>query len=574
MTKICIYNEDSLVCEFTKVISARLTDSLSGECTFEFTVTSIMAAEIRSEHEIRLIGDSIDYRFNIARIEKSISSGIAVCTVTCEHKSYELNNEEYEITEFEFSGSAYDGLVLLLEGTSLTAGVCDVTIPVEMKINQKCTRRAALMQLIALCVGEIEYDADKINICSHRGSNDIREVMGGKSVSDFTMSADLRAATQTYGLTLYKKLDFGVGDNIRIVFHPFNLDAETRIISAEYNPFNKREISIEVGNYYPSISDSLYKIEQAANDIDNKIDNLEDSTAMMKVATNGSDITIEGIANDIISIPYTALASTYAAFYITVKFTLTTAGTVVFILQKDNSEILRYPEYFDIGDHTKTYSYPFASLKGLNTIHFSVLTSDGAVGTLPRQQSWGYVLGAYLAGDEPWDGRIKLSEEIPDIAVTPYSIGVSAFGDVIQLSLIDRIELEYKETVSEVAVSAEHDVCADDWNAEFILPHEVDYAYYIDSTHLGVKFLNPVRSSSVVMSDFSAMGGVSGDLREVVIVGITSENDTIIIETAGFEDYDTDFLVGYAEGSLISDLDGVKIPAFSLPFSKEESNES
>ena len=574
MTKICIYNEDSLVCEFTKVISARLTDSLSGECTFEFTVTSIMAAEIRSEHEIRLIGDSIDYRFNIARIEKSISSGIAVCTVTCEHKSYELNNEEYEITEFEFSGSAYDGLVLLLEGTSLTAGVCDVTIPVEMKINQKCTRRAALMQLIALCIGEIEYDADKINICSHRGSNDIREVMGGKSVSDLTMSADLRAATQTYGLTLYKKLDFGVGDNIRIVFHPFNLDVETRIISAEYNPFNKREISIEVGNYYPSISDSLYKIEQAANDIDNKIDNLEDSTAMMKVATNGSYITIDGIANDIISIPYTALASTYAAFCITVKFTLTTAGTVVFILQKDNSEILRYPEYFDIGDHTKTYSYPFASLKGLNTIHFSVLTSDGAVGTLPRQQSWGYVLGAYLAGDEPWDGRIKLSEEIPDIAVIPYSIGVSAFGDVIQLSLIDRIELEYKETVSEVAVSAEHDVCADDWNAEFILPHEVDYAYYIDSTHLGVKFLNPVRLSSVVMSDFSAMGGVSGDLREVVIVGITSENDTIIIETAGFEDYDTDFLVGYAEGSLISDLDGVKIPAFSLPFSKEESNES
>lgn len=574
MTKICIYNEDSLVCEFTKVISARLTDSLSGECTFEFTVTSIMAAEIRSEHEIRLIGDSIDYRFNIARIEKSISSGIAVCTVTCEHKSYELNNEEYEITEFEFSGSAYDGLVLLLEGTSLTAGVCDVTIPVEMKINQKCTRRAALMQLIALCVGEIEYDADKINICSHRGSNDIREVMGGKSVSDLTMSADLRAATQTYGLTLYKKLDFGVGDNIRIVFHPFNLDVETRIISAEYNPFNKREISIEVGNYYPSISDSLYKIEQAANDIDNKIDNLEDSTAMMKVATNGSDITIDGIANDIISIPYTALASTYAAFCITVKFSLTTAGTVVFILQKDNSEILRYSEYFDIGDHTKTYSYPFASLKGLNTIYFSVLTSDGAVGTLPRQQSWGYVLGAYLAGDEPWDGRIKLSEEIPDIAVTPYSIGVSAFGDVIQLSLIDRIELEYTETVSEVSVSAEHDVCADDWNAEFILPHEVDYAYYIDSTHLGVKFLNPVRSSSVVMSDFSAMGGVSGDLREVVIVGITSENDTIIIETAGFEDYDTDFLVGYAEGSLISDLGGVKIPAFSLPFSKEESNES
>ena len=30
-----------------------------------------------------------------------------------------------------------------------------------------------------------------------------------------------------------------------------------------------------------------------------------------------------------------------------------------------------------------------------------------------------------------------------------------------------------------------------------------------------------------------------------------------------------DFLVGYAKGSLLSDLDGTEISAFSLPFSKE-----
>ena len=56
MTKICIYNGEELVCEYTKVITSRLTDSLSGECTFEFTITSAMAADIRAEHEIRLIG--------------------------------------------------------------------------------------------------------------------------------------------------------------------------------------------------------------------------------------------------------------------------------------------------------------------------------------------------------------------------------------------------------------------------------------------------------------------------------------------------------------------------------------
>lgn len=567
MTKICVYNGGDFVCEYTKVISSRLTDSLSGECTFEFTITSAMAADISAENEIRLIGDFIDYRFNVAKIEKSISDGLTICTVTCEHKSYELNNEQFEITEFEFKGNASDGLELLLRGTSLKPGKCDVTVPIDMKINQKCTRRAALMQLIALCCGEIEYDSDKINIRAHRGSNDVRMVMGGKSVSNLTMSADLRAATQTYGLTLYKKLDFAVGDNIRIIFRPFNLDVETRIVTAEYNPFNCREISIEVGSYYPTISDDLYKIEQIANDVENKVQDLEDSTAMMKVATNGSDVSIGGLSGLIISIPYTALASTYAAFCVTVKFTLTTAGTVAFVLQKDNSEVIRYSEFFDAGEHTKTYSYPFASLQGLNTIHFSVMSSDGAVGTLPMQQTWGYVLGAYLAGDEPWDGRIKVNEKIIGIAVSTETISAADYSERLDIDLINRLELAFAERAD--AVSAAGAVTAAEWNEEFILPRDVHYAYYIDSTHLGVKFMNPVRASSVVMSDFSAMGGMAGNLREVVIVGISSENDTIIIETEGFEDFDTDFLVGYAKGSLISDLDGAEISAFSLPFSKE-----
>lgn len=484
MTKICVYNGGDFVCEYTKVISSRLTDSLSGECTFEFTITSAMAADISAENEIRLIGDFIDYRFNVAKIEKSISDGLTICTVTCEHKSYELNNEQFEITEFEFKGNASDGLELLLRGTSLKPGKCDVTVPIDMKINQKCTRRAALMQLLALCCGEIEYDSDKINIRAHRGSNDVRMVMGGKSVSNLTMSADLRAATQTYGLTLYKKLDFSVGDNIRIIFRPFNLDVETRIVTAEYNPFNCREISIEVGSYYPTISDDLYKIEQIANDVENKVQDLEDSTAMMKVATNGSDVSIGGLSSLIISIPYTALASTYAAFCVTVKFTLTTAGTVAFVLQKDNSEVIRYSEFFDAGEHTKTYSYPFASLQGLNTIHFSVMSSDGAVGTLPMQQTWGYVLGAYLAGDEPWDGRIKVNEKIIGIAVSTETISAADYSERLDIDLINRLELVFAERAD--AVSAAGAVTAAEWNEEFILPRDVHYAYYIDSTHLGV----------------------------------------------------------------------------------------
>ena len=76
------------------------------------------------------------------------------------------------------------------------------------------------------------------------------------------METDSRSGTTNYGLTLYKNVNFSVGDNVQIVFHPFNLNVNTRIIAMSFNPYNRREISIEVGDYRPSISDNLYQMEQ------------------------------------------------------------------------------------------------------------------------------------------------------------------------------------------------------------------------------------------------------------------------------------------------------------------------
>jgi hypothetical protein len=170
-----------------------------------------MAMRICTGFEVRLSGEGLNYLFNIVKVSKSISSGIAICTLSCEHKSYELNNDQYKLTEFDFEGSPEDCLSMLLEGTSLTAGKCEPTIPITLKINSECTRRAALMQLIALCGGEIEYSGSEINICSHRGSQQYNSIMDGKIVSDLTMETDSRSGTANYGLTLYKNADFSVG---------------------------------------------------------------------------------------------------------------------------------------------------------------------------------------------------------------------------------------------------------------------------------------------------------------------------------------------------------------------------
>jgi hypothetical protein len=206
------------------------------------------------------IGDK-QHLFNIARLSKSLSNGICLCSVMCEHKSYGLNNTEYNITNFNFTGSPAAGLAQVLQGTELTAGVVDFTNTITMKINKKCSRRTALMQFAGLLGGEIEYDGNRINIRKHRGSVNIVPIMDGKTVSDVSVTYDSRSGTAAYNLKLYKKADINVGDNIRIVFSPFGLDAETRIISLTYNPFYQLEVTIEVGQYLPSVSDQLYQIE-------------------------------------------------------------------------------------------------------------------------------------------------------------------------------------------------------------------------------------------------------------------------------------------------------------------------
>lgn len=408
MTEIIITNsKGENERRFTRVMSARLFDSLNGECTFEFTVMCSKLNSVDVGEKVQLCGNDFNYLFNIVKISKRMSGGIAAVTVECEHKSYELNNPAYTVTKFEFKGAPIDCLTELLNGTNLTAGICDFTIPVELKINQECTRRAAVMQLIALCGGEIEYDGLAINIRRHRGSESYIELMDGRNVTDLSTNKDSRSSTDSYALTLYKNTDLHTGDNVNITFRPFEINVQTRIVSMSFDPYNRFEIQIEVGDYRPSINDSLYKLEKENSKTNQSV---AEATAAIKSDTNNSQINISDTEQRIIKLSYNAYKNTYSAFCVTVKFEITAAGNVIFFTRLGPNERIRYTENFDVGKHTKTFNYPFVSEDGLNTITFHVLTDNGAEGFLPATQTWGYVIGAAIAGDSPWDGYLEFRE--------------------------------------------------------------------------------------------------------------------------------------------------------------------
>lgn len=532
MVEIIVTENGNVRGVFTRVISASLTDSLNGECTFQFSVMSSMASEIFTGLEVQLKSATLNYLFNVVKVSKSLSNGIAICTVECEHKSYELNNDEYKLTELDFEGAPSECLISLLQGTSLTAGICDPTVPIKLKINRECTRRAALMQLIALCGGEIEYNGNEINIRSHRGSQDYISIMDGRKqevcavapkggtdaakqratggiVSDLTMETDSRSGTTNYGLTLYKNVNFSVGDNVQIVFHPFNLNVNTRIIAMSFNPYNRREISIEVGDYRPSISDNLYQMEQKTNEIRKDVG---ESTAELKTATNSADISVTEKSQRMFRITYNAIQATYAAFCSTVKFVISAAGTLAFILKKNENEVMRYEEYFSEGPHTKTYTYPFTSEVGQNTMSLSVVSADGAEGKFPKMQTWGYVIGAYLAGDTPWDGYIEAREdEVRFTMRRTVRKSLVRASDTLLFEILESHKFVFAEPMP-AFVKSERErktleptvraVFPDAWSPKIITPPPITVVN-VSNRKLYLELRNPVKADEIAVSAFT-----------------------------------------------------------------------
>lgn len=159
MVEIIVTENGNVRGVFTRIISASLTDSLNGECTFQFSVISSMASEIFTGLEVQLKSDTLNYLFNVVKVSKSLSNGIAICSVECEHKSYELNNDEYKLTEFDFEGAPGECLISLLQGTSLTYGKRE-SHNIYAKTREECEEKLA--EMIAEVKAQIKAEKEKM----------------------------------------------------------------------------------------------------------------------------------------------------------------------------------------------------------------------------------------------------------------------------------------------------------------------------------------------------------------------------------------------------------------------------
>ena len=324
-----IYAGATMIQSVKKVISSNIRETLEGEFTLSFTVMAKSALALKTKQIAKLDNQY----FELVQISKSIQGSLPVCSVLCEHVSYLLNHEMYQISSFDFTGDPSVGLSQLLAGTPFSAGIVDFTESVTMKINQKVSRRAALMQFIAILGGEIQYDGYSINIRSHRGSNDYIPVMGSKNVTNVAVSHDSRENASSYDISFFKLMDLAVGDNVHIIFNPLGINVKTRIISLEYNPFYRFNIRVEVGRYRPSISDTFYRIENSISNVGSSVDDLQNQVYDLGVSY--TIVKTLSVVNNKINVTYEVEKGDTHQYHAEYSFTTDSSGRITSITLED-----------------------------------------------------------------------------------------------------------------------------------------------------------------------------------------------------------------------------------------------
>lgn len=314
-----ILSDGAVVRTITHVLTASLCDKLDGTLTFDFTALQKGEPPILPGMTAKYDGQY----YSIVRVKRGFSAGLEISAVSCEHISYILNDEQYNLVTFVFEGYPAEGLRELLQNTPFTAGVVEPSTMVECAFTDESplNRRSALMRFADACGGELEFDGYSVHIRTHRGGTERKLLMDGKNVTSLSATFDSRKAAQAYEVQLFKRVDLSVGDEVRIVYHPLSIQVDTRIVGLTYNPFDRYTVRVEVGDYVPnllaaeterlegirqefraangrmesiiqSVEGDLSELTQTVSGFDLRIQNAEDSVAELSLTVGGFDTRI------------------------------------------------------------------------------------------------------------------------------------------------------------------------------------------------------------------------------------------------------------------------------------------
>lgn len=238
-------------------------EEINGENTLEFkaVLTEKVANFVDEDHVVEYDDDF----FDIAYYSKDLNEdGTATMAAECEHISYRLNNPEYYLDYFTFIGTPTQILNEILNDTGFTVGTVEFSDEMTYSVQERMSRRAILMEFVALLGGEVEFNKFSISILNRRGSSDLQIFTKGKNIKIISKVYDgrenpPRIAYICNPIVLPNK-NIYLGDDILLIQPELNIQDSLRVVSIGYNPLEPMEKEIEIANYINGLEDQLYRI--------------------------------------------------------------------------------------------------------------------------------------------------------------------------------------------------------------------------------------------------------------------------------------------------------------------------
>lgn len=258
------------------VLSSAFFEEING--AKELSFTTILTQEVTELiNDTNVVEHDGDY-YDIAAYKKSQSGQNLQVDVECEHISYRLNNPEYNVDYFTYTGSPAYVLGKILEGTPFTVGTVELTDNVTYSAQEAKSRRGLLMEFAVYIGAEIDFNGFSISLLKQRGSSTPKDLTADRNITVISKNVNKREKDSSgnpiisYECELIRPMELNLGDVVTLEYDRLDIDISLRIVSITKNPYNRHEISFQVGNKIPGIQDDIYRI-QTTTVIKNKIYN-------------------------------------------------------------------------------------------------------------------------------------------------------------------------------------------------------------------------------------------------------------------------------------------------------------
>ena len=327
------------------VYNAKIRKGINGVYDASFDITpSTDASKIKFPSIVELDDDY----FRVANVTKSRQNNIDI-TIDLEHISYELNklkknkDGEYEDKlekEEIYSGYLYFVIGRILNNTrfDFTVDPRDMLFEVQDFVTSTAGIRSRLIELAKHIGREIEFDKFKIHFKRRVGADHGLVLEVGKNIRGLNYQATTDAGDKVVTSLEVEMLDlahtsnpeelFGaeLGDTIQVVDNTLKIDSKERIVSIEYDPFQKALPTIEIENV---IADTATK---------SSLSNSGNTNIILFDDVNASDFVLTSTPTQILNHQILVVRSTYFDISSTLTFEATSNGVLAVYLYLDGVE--------------------------------------------------------------------------------------------------------------------------------------------------------------------------------------------------------------------------------------------